>query len=71
MYFKDQKTYEEYHSPEQREKRIVSARRETDIAVAEALGRFNSGDINGARNKLFDAGISEDGVVYYLSAWAN
>lgn len=69
MYFANQKAYEEYHSPAQRRIRAEEARKTAESAVSEALSFFKSGDTESARQRLFDAGISDDGIAYYLHEW--
>jgi hypothetical protein len=41
-----------------------------DAAVSAALDLFDQGDAEGARLKLFDVGISFDGIAEYFAAWA-
>lgn len=69
--FSNQQEYERYYSPEERQKRLEAARKATETAVSEALALFNAGDLEGARQRLFDAGISDDGIAAYLSMWRN
>lgn len=69
MYFANQKAYEEYHSPAQRRIREEEGRKVAESAVSEALSYFNAGETEAARQRLFDAGISDDGIAYYLHEW--
>lgn len=69
MYFADQKSYEEYHSPEQRKIRQEEARKLSEKSITMALALYESGDKAGAEKTLFDAGFQEDGIAYYMSAW--
>lgn len=71
MYFATQAEYVAYHSPEARAARIAAARQATDAAVADALHMHNDGDVAGARDRLFDAGIGDDGISYYLGIWSD
>lgn len=41
-----------------------------DAAVSAALALFEQGDVDGARQKLFDIGISFDGIADYFAAWS-
>lgn len=69
MYFSDQKSYEHYHSPEQRRLRAENAELERLAVVTKALALFEDGDFEGARQVLFDGGITEDGIAEYLRLW--
>lgn len=51
---------------EQREKLVID--RET--AVSAAMDLFEQGDVDGARQKLFDIGVSFDGIADYFAAWS-
>lgn len=41
-----------------------------DAAVTAAMNLFEQGDVEGARVRLYDLGISCDGIAEYLAAWA-
>jgi hypothetical protein len=41
-----------------------------DAAVSTAMDLFEQGDVDGARQELFDIGISFDGIVDYFAAWS-
>ena len=69
MYFQTQAEYVHYHSPEQRAMRSARAESERLAVVRNAQVLFNDGDIAGARQVLFDGGISDDGVGEYLRLW--
>lgn len=69
MYFASQEEFVRYHSPEQRQIRAEEARRFGEVAVSEALKLFNLGDVESARQRLFEAGIQEEGIACYLSMW--
>lgn len=69
MYFASQEEFLRYHSPEQRQIRAEEAKRYGEVAVSEALKLFNLGDIESARQRLFEAGIQEEGIACYLSMW--
>lgn len=69
MVFDDQASYEHFHSPAQREKRRLDAKRSRDSIVRNALELFNQGDLEGARQVLFDGGITDDGIAEYLRLW--
>ena len=51
------------------ERQKLEADREWAVGVAMAL--FEQGDIDGARQRLFDIGISVDGIADYFSAWGS
>lgn len=69
MYFASQEEFLRYHSPEQRQIRSEEAKRFGEVAVSEALNLFNSGDVESARQRLFEAGIQEEGIACYLNMW--
>lgn len=69
MYFTSQQEYERYYSPEQQQIRTEQARNVTEAVVADAHRCFTAGDIEAARQILFDAGIQDDGIAFYLSSW--
>lgn len=69
MYFVSQEEFLRYYSPEQRAIRSEEATRLREAAVSEALNLFNSGDVESARHRLFEAGIQEEGIACYLSMW--
>ena len=69
MYFQSQAEYVHYHSSEQRAMRSARAESERLTVVRNAQVLFNDGDIAGARQVLFDGGISDDGVGEYLRLW--
>lgn len=71
MYFKDQKSYEEHYSPVQRKARSEILRKARETAVSAAHEQFIDGDDDGARTKLFDAGIKDDGISYFMSTWTD
>ena len=52
---------------EEREK--LKTDREAAVSVAMAL--FEQGDIEGARQRLFDLGISFDGTCDYFAMWSS
>lgn len=41
-----------------------------DAAVSAAMDLFDQGDVDGARQKLFDLGISFDRIGDYFAAWS-
>ncbi|MEO7495285.1 MAG: hypothetical protein ABIV04_10080 [Massilia sp.] len=51
------------------ERQKLEADREWAVGVAMAL--FEQGDIDGARQRLFDIGISVDGIADYFAAWGS
>lgn len=69
MYFESQEAYERYHSPEKRRLRSALAAKETERAVSEAHALHEAGDENAARQRLFDAGIQDEGIAYYMQSW--
>ena len=69
MFFKNQAEYEHYHSPEQRRSRMQKAEQAREAAVTEALSLYLDGDIQSAKERLFSAGIQEEGISYYLNSW--
>lgn len=69
MYFVSQAAYEHYYSPEQRRLRSERAADHTKRAVSEALALFETGDAAAARQRLFDAGMQDEGISYYLRVW--
>lgn len=69
MYFESQAAYEHYHSPEQRRLRSERAAKDNDRAVSEALALFEAGDEDASRQRLFDAGIQDEGIAFYLQSW--
>lgn len=69
MHFRSQAEYVHYHSPEQRAMRSGRAESERLSVVRNAQVLFNDGDIAGARQALFEGGISDDGVGEYLRLW--
>ena len=71
MYFQSQAEYVHYHSSEQRAMRSARAESERLTVVRNAQVLFNDGDIAGARQALFDGGISDDGVGEYLRLWSD
>lgn len=71
MQFKTQDEYVAYHSPKARAQRLEGARRANDAAVEEAHQLHLSGNTEEARAKLFAAGISDDGIAYYLAEWGS
>jgi hypothetical protein len=66
----EQQAYVAYHSSEQRAVRLAAAREANDLAVSAAHQLYFSGDVDAARDRLFAAGIPDDGVSYYLGCWA-
>lgn len=68
--FASQKEYEAYHSPEARRARCEAAQAVTNRAVSEAWQLFRDGDRQGAEQRLFDAGLQESGISYYMQAWS-
>jgi hypothetical protein len=66
----EQQEYMAYHSPEQRAIRLAEARKANDQAVAEAHQLFFSGDVQAASDRLFSAGIPDEGISHYLACWA-
>lgn len=64
-----QAEYVAYHSPAARASRLVMARAANEAAVTEAHRLFFDGDIEGARHRLFSAGLSDEGIAYYLHEW--
>lgn len=71
MNFASQQEYERYYSAEQRQRRTEEAKLITEIAVSEALALFNMGDREAASQRLFDAGIQDDGIACYLDTWGS
>lgn len=69
--FATQAEYEAYHAPKARALRLAAARQAADAAVADALHMYNDGDVAGACDRLFDAGIDDDGISYYLAIWSD
>jgi hypothetical protein len=69
MHFESQAAYEHYHSPDQRRLRSERAAKEGERVVSEALALFKAGDTDASRQHLFDAGIQDEGVAYYLQSW--
>ena len=69
MYFQSQAEYVAYHSPTQRAERAAQAERHHSMTVGSALLLFNDGDVSGARQVLFDGGISDEGIAEYLRQW--
>ena len=67
--FQTQADYEAFYSPEAIAARTVAAREVTDKAVAEAWQLCNDGDREAARQRLITAGLSDEGVAYYLQSW--
>jgi hypothetical protein len=65
----EQDRYIAYHSPEQRASRTETARKVTETAVSDAHHLFFSGDAGAARNRLFSAGLQEEGINFYLHSW--
>lgn len=51
------------------EREKLESDREAAVSVAMAL--FDQGDVEGARQRLHDIGISFDGIAEYLAAWAS
>ena len=66
-----QLAHERYHSPAERAARLSQARRANEAAVDEAHGAFADGDRSAAERILFDAGLSDDGIAYYLGQWSD
>jgi hypothetical protein len=50
---------------------MVVARAATEAAVSEAHRQYFAGDPDSARHVLFLAGLSDEGISYYLSTWGN
>lgn len=69
MYFESQTAYEHYHSPEQRRLRSEPAINARERALSEALAWFEAGDEDAACQRLFNAGIPDEGIAYYLQSW--
>lgn len=69
MYFSSQQEYERYYLPEQRRVRAEQARGATEQMVSDALVLFNAGDEDAACQRLFDAGIQDDGISCYIQMW--
>lgn len=51
---------------EQRAKLVI----DREAAVSAAMDLFDQGDVDGARQKLFDIGVSFDGIADYFAAWS-
>lgn len=69
MYFSSQLDYERYHSPEARAQRESAARMARETTVSQAQAAFDDGDVETARQILFDGGISHDGICDYFTLW--
>ena len=69
MVFGNQAEYERYHSPEQRSIRLKRAEQAREAAVTEAFSFYMAGDIQSAKERLFSAGIQDEGISYYLNSW--
>jgi hypothetical protein len=67
----EQEQYVAYHSPEQRAARMMAARLDNEAAVSEAHALYFSGDVTGAEDRLFSAGISPEGIWYYMDTWGS
>jgi len=67
----EQEQYVAHHAPERRAARTAAARQETESAVSEAHRLFFSGDIEAARDRLSSAGLSDEGLSYYLNSWGS
>lgn len=52
---------------EERQK-LVSDR---EAAVSVAMALFDQGDIDGARQQLWNIGVTVDGIAEYFAAWAS
>ena len=67
----EQERYVAYHSPEQRTSRLEAARSANEAAVSDAHRLFFSGDVEAAWDRLFSAGIQDDGISFYLNSWGS
>lgn len=67
----EQERYVAYHSPEQRAARMEVARIANETAVSDAHRLFFSGDAEAARDRLFSAGIQDEGISFYLHSWGS
>ena len=48
---------------------MQKAEQAREAAVTEALFLYLDGDIQSAKERLFSAGIQEEGISYYLNSW--
>ena len=67
--FTSQADYVAYHSPEQRTIRTEKARQVTEQAVCEAHALFFAGDADAACQRLFEAGLTDEGIAHCLLYW--
>ena len=69
MHFSSQAEYERYYAPKNVAARRLAAQQAGERAQGEALALFNTGDVEGARQRLFDAGYDWDGIAILLRNW--
>lgn len=69
MHFESQAAYEHYYSAEQRRLRSERIAVDKEQVLSEAWALLDSGNEIAARQRLFDAGIQDDGISFYIQSW--